>query len=309
MSSQHFADRLLTACAEKNSRLVVGLDPHVNLLPRHLIQTASRDKTKSEREQLAIAALLFNKEIIAAVADHAVAVKPQLALYEQWGAAGWQTYEQTVQIAKEHGLLIIADGKRNDIGSSAEGYAAGLLGSAVEGAREVSTEADAVTVNPYLGSDGIGPFVERWRRGKGVFALVRTSNASAGDIQELSVDGRPLYMEVARLVDSWGSDLIGESGYSALGAVVGAMHSDTLRVLRRSMPNTLFLLPGFGAQGAGALDVVAAFDDQGMGAVVNSSRGIIFAYRRSDDERNFAAWAHRAAIAAKESINRALLEN
>ncbi len=304
--SRHFADRLLDACADKNSRLVVGLDPHAGLLPKHLVENARKCCEGDLRVQMADAALRFNREIIAAVVDHAVAVKPQLALYEQWGAPGWRAYESTVQTALEHDLLVIADAKRNDIGSSAEGYAAGFLGPCSGDADGGPGEADAITVNPYLGSDGIEPFLQRWGRGKGVFALVRTSNSSATQIQDLNVDGRPLYIEVARLVDMWGRSCLGRTGYSALGAVVGATHPEAIRVLRESMPHTVFLLPGFGAQGARADDVAGAFDRQGMGAVVNSSRDILFAYRRSGDARGFAAAARQAASMAKESINRAL---
>ncbi len=255
---------------------------------------------------MARAALRFNQEIIAAVAEHAVAVKPQLALYEQWGTTGWQVYEATVQTALEHGLLVIADAKRNDIGSSAEGYAEAFLGPCSANAERRPGEADGITVNPYFGTDGVTPFLQRWERGKGVFALVRTSNPSACQIQELIVDGTPLYVHIGRLVEEWGASCRGSSEYSALGAVVGATQPEAIRILREIMPHAIFLLPGLGAQGASADDVVKAFDKRGMGAVVNSSRGILFAYKDSDDPRAFATAANRAALRVKQSINEAL---
>ena len=306
LTNGHFADRLLDACADKNSRLVVGLDPHAALLPEHLIENARQDDDCDPRSYMARAALRFNQEIIAAVAEHAVAVKPQLALYEQWGTAGWQVYEATVETALEHGLLVIADAKRNDIGSSAEGYAEAFLGSCSEDAERRAGETDAITVNPYFGTDGITPFLQRWKRGKGVFALVRTSNPSADQIQELSVNGAPLYTHIGRLVEEWGASYCGSSGYSALGAVVGATQPEAIRILRQIMPHSIFLLPGLGAQGASADDVVEAFDNRGMGAVVNSSRGILFAYKDAGDPRAFATAARQAALRVKQSINEAL---
>ena len=208
ITNGHFADRLLDACADKNSRLVVGLDPHAALLPEHLIENARQDDDCDPRSYMARAALRFNQEIIAAVAEHAVAVKPQLALYEQWGTAGWQVYEATVETALEHGLLVIADAKRNDIGSSAEGYAEAFLGSCSEDAERRAGETDAITVNPYFGTDGITPFLQRWKRGKGVFALVRTSNPSADQIQELSVNGAPAVYAYRSLGGRVGSILL-----------------------------------------------------------------------------------------------------
>lgn len=309
VSDRHFADRLVEACVAKESRLVVGLDPHPELLPPHLLEAVRAEPDHAGADQrriLASAAVRFNAAIIDAVADQVVAVKPQLALYEQWGEAGWQAYEATVQMAREQGLLVIADAKRNDIGSSAEGYARAFLGPMEGPSLCAQLEADAVTVNPYLGSDGVYPFLERWPRGKGVWALVRTSNPSAGEVQDLLVDGEPLYMAVARLVSNWGHEALGACGYSALGAVVGGTDPAAVHALRQAMPRTLFLVPGFGAQGASAKDVAAAFDQQGLGAVINSSRGVIFAYTTAGEARDFATAARQAAIAARGAINCAL---
>jgi orotidine-5'-phosphate decarboxylase len=306
----HFADHLLTACLEKNSRLVVGLDPHPQLLPPHIIEAQKKDTDATRRQIIAQAIIAFNKAVIEAVADYAVAVKPQLSLYEPWGPAGIAAYEATVEAAHQAGLLVIADAKRNDIGSSAEGYAAAFLGAATGvdtcDATAPSWEADAITINPYLGSDGVAPFLLRADRGKGVFALVRTSNPSAAQIQNLLVGETPVFMKVAELVHAWGAKILGESGYSALGAVVGATDPSAAKTLRRLMPHTIFLVPGFGAQGGSVADVAVAFDQDGLGAIVNSSRDILFAYRKHGDERAYASLARQAAQRTNASINAAL---
>lgn len=306
MNGKHFADKLIAACVEKNSRLVVGLDPHPAMLPPHLVEKHQAVGLEL-RQAMAAAISEFNAEIIAAVADIAVAVKPQLAFYEMWGAAGIGAYEAAVKAAQAAGLLVIADGKRNDIGSSAEGYACAYLGPVEQGAEtEPTGYADAVTINPYLGSDGIHPFLARWQTGKGAFALVRTSNPSAGEIQHLMVGDTPLYMQVAKLVCEWGAAALGDTGYSALGAVVGATDPKAARELRLAMPQTMFLVPGYGAQGGSAADVAAAFNPDKLGAVVNSSRDILFAYKRNGDCKAYACMAREAAKNARDGINHAL---
>lgn len=306
----HFADRLFAACLEKNSRLVVGLDPHPHLLPPHIIAAQKKDRRTSQRQIMAQAIAAFNLAVIPAIADYAVAVKPQLSLYEPWGPAGIAAYETTVEAAHQAGLIVIADAKRNDIGTSAEGYAAAFLGTGSAAGTEEALappwEADAVTINPYLGSDGVAPFLQRAARGKGVFALVRTSNPSAVQVQNLLVGETPVFIKVAELVHAWGAQTLGECGYSALGAVVGATDPSAAKTLRKVMPHAVFLVPGFGAQGGSAADVAVAFDKDGLGAIVNSSRDILFAYRTFGDEHAFAAAARQAAQEANARINAAL---
>lgn len=303
---RHFADRLLLACAHKETKLVVGLDPHFDLLPPHLVKQAQTAAgVDNPRMAAAAAILLFNKEIIEAVADQVAAVKPQLAFYEQWGPPGIQAYEETVKMAHQYELLVIADAKRNDIGSTAQAYAEAYLGTDDDAVRP--HEADAITINPYLGWDGIAPFLERSSMGKGAFALVRTSNPSAGDVQNAqNAAGEPLFVHVADLINEWGNSYRGNSGYSALGAVVGATYPQDIALLRKRMPNSLFLVPGFGAQGASATDVAAAFNADGQGAVVNTSRQVLFAYRQVNDPTNYAKHARNAAKQARLSLNAAL---
>ncbi|HHW08946.1 MAG TPA: orotidine-5'-phosphate decarboxylase [Firmicutes bacterium] len=353
----HFMDRLLEACRQKNSRLVVGLDPHIALLPQELLPGEGRtgeDRTGEDRtgegrpgegrtgaepnlsaEAASRAILEFNRRIIPAVADHAAAVKPQLAFYERWGWHGMQAYGETVKIAHQHGLLVIADAKRCDIGSTAEAYAAAYLGPAggekaadggvaedgaaamdsAAAADDVDMEADAITLQPYMGKDGIEPFLRRWTRGKGFFVLVRTSNPGAGDVQDLTVGEEKLYERVAALVEEWGSSSVSHaSGFSALGAVAGATYPRELARLRRLMPHTFFLVPGYGAQGGDAASVRHAFLPDGSGAVVNSSRQVIFAYREQkcggERWRKGEGWwadcARQAAERARLDINAVL---
>lgn len=243
----------------------------------------------------------FGCDVVEAVAPYAVAVKPQLAYFEPYGSYGLRAYETIVAAAREAGLLVVADGKRNDIGSTAEAYAAAFLGE------ESPLSADAVTVNAYLGDDGIEPFLAQAREhGKGIFVLVKTSNPSSGQFQDLEADGRPVYEHVAGAVERWNQP-IGESGYGQAGAVVGATYPEQLGQLRATMPHAVFLVPGFGAQGGTADDVVGAFDENGLGAVVNSARQVIFAYRdpawQGADHREAQATAARTA---RDQLNAAL---
>jgi len=285
-----FIDRLIEKIKEKKSHVCVGLDPHLNLLPHFLLnQFASKGE----------AITFFNKKIIDQVADIAVAVKPQMAFYEVIGAQGIIALQETISYARSKGLFVILDGKKNDIGSTARAYARAYL---------TATEqpADAMTVNPYLGFDGIEPFIEDPE--KGVFILLRTSNKSAGDIQDLKLeDGRPVYQAVGDLINKWGVSLKGITGYSNLGAVVGATYPEELHLLRKQLPDTFFLIPGYGAQGGGAKDIVGGFNDDGTGAIVNSARGIIFAFRQlSEPEEEFARLAGKAALKMRDEINRAI---
>lgn len=260
----HFGDRLTAAIREKRSCVVVGLDPRVSRLPRPL-----RDRATRSREDAARAVVEFNRGVLEAVAPYAVAVKPQAAFYEELGWQGFKALEETVAAARRMGLLVIADMKRGDIGSTAAAYARACLDT---------LDADAVTVNGYFGSDGVAPFLEHVARGKGVFVLVKTSNPSSVEVQDVRAGEQFVYERMADLVTQWSAGHIGREGYSAVGAVVGATFPAVIARLRAAMPHAILLLPGYGAQGATAGDCAGAFDANGLGAVVNSSRGIIFAY-------------------------------
>ncbi len=291
MPERNFADELTRRIRERRSQVVVGLDPRLERLPREITESA---------DSPADAVLAFNRAVIDAVAEHAVAVKPQIAFYEQLGCAGMHAYAKSVRHAQERDLLVIGDGKRNDIASTAAAYAAAHLGGpGDEAAAGGDFRADAVTINPYLGSDGVRPFLQAASAtGGGVFVLVKTSNASSAEVQDLEVGGCRVYERVAELVEQWGEPYRGESGYSLLGAVVGATFPRQLAALRARMPHTPFLVPGFGAQGGRVEDVAAAFDREGCGAVVNSSRGVIFAWQRPPYDEEFGEGRWREAVTA-----------
>lgn len=302
----HFADRLTHRISELNNPTVVGLDPRLNQIPEHILENAKK-KYGNTIEGAAEAILDFNRSIIDAVSDIVPAVKPQIAFYECYGHHGFRVYETTIQYAQKKGLLVIGDAKRNDIGSTAEAYANGHLGSVdVFGSPQKTINADCLTVTPYLGTDGIKPFTKVCEaEGKGIFVLVRTSNPSADEIQGQSVGDELMDERVATLVEGWGRELIGESGFSLVGAVVGATYPEEARTLRNIMPHQIFLVPGYGAQGADAEDVKAAFHKNGTGAIINSSRGIIFAYRKNGQSGEaFAEAARDAALAMKEDLSR-----
>ncbi len=289
-----FSDRVAAAVERKRSQLVVGLDPRVDLLPVELRGEAVRGRASA-----AAAIERFCKGIIDAVGPYAVAVKPQLAFFEALGADGWASLETVCRYASETGLLVIADAKRGDIGSTARAYAAAFL----EPRGSDPPLADALTVNPYLGGDSVDPFLAACRRhGAGVFFLVRTSNAGARDIQDAVLsDGTPLWRHVAGLVREWGEDLVGEHGISSAGAVVGATVPRAIGEARRAMPQAIILLPGVGAQGASPADVARAFTSGPSSALVNVSRSVIYAYRYRDgsDDWRAAAGAEAARLAAE----------
>jgi len=290
VSERHFADALLDACRRKRSQVVVGLDPRVDRLPAEL----RPDATCEGRAQCVES---FNRGVIDAVADIAAAVKLQIAFYEQLGCAGMAAYAATIRCARERGLIVIGDIKRGDIAGTASAYAAAHLG----GSAAISADfvVDAVTVNPYLGSDGVRPFVDAAAAtGRGLFVLVKTSNPSAVELQDLSCGGALLHEHVAALVEVWGAPHTGAGGYSPVGAVVGATFPDDLARLRALIPHTLLLVPGYGAQGGGIDDVLPAFDAAGEGAVVNSSRGIIFAWRHGPHAGRHGEGAWRDAVRA-----------
>lgn len=305
----NFADRLVAACRDKRSALVVGLDPRWGSLPPALQELAVK-ANGSTPQAAALAFHLFGRAIIDVVADVAVAVKPQFAFYEQYGPWGMHSLLQTVEYARSQGLLVIGDAKRGDIGSTAEAYAQAYLGGlCTESEPDFSLALDALTVNAYLGSDGVRPFLHAAAKsGSGIFVLVKTSNPSSGEVQDRLVDGDPVYSLLAKQVNAWGESLVGDSGYSSVGAVVGATYPAEAAALRQLMPRNIFLVPGYGAQGGTAADVVPAFNADGLGAVVNSSRGIIFAYQKSTEygADRYADAARAAAVAARDDINAAL---
>jgi orotidine-5'-phosphate decarboxylase len=295
-STEHFADRLCEAIERKGNAVVVGLDPRLESLPEDLLAVC-RETYGSTTRAVAEALWRFNRDMIDAVHDLVPVVKPQLAFYERYGLAGLQAYAQTVRYAQAAGLLVIADAKRNDIGPTAVGYAEAFLGPTQVFEQTVpgDFEADALTVNAFLGSDGITPFIDQAQQhGRGLFVLVKTSNASSGELQDVPVAGRPLYEHLGQLVETWGAASRGHCGYSAVGAVVGATYPEQARRLRALMPHTVFLVPGYGTQGATAADVVGCFDAHGYGAIVNASRSIIFAFRTPA----YAAMPYAAAARA-----------
>lgn len=245
---------------------MVGLDPRIEQLPGAL-----RTKGLCSSAAAAASVLEFNRRVIEAVAPYAVAVKPQAAFHEALGWRGFRALEETIKSAREAGLLVIADAKRGDIGPTAEAYATAILDR---------MDADAATVNPYFGEEGIAPFLSRAAAGKGIFVLVRTSNPSSAEIQDLATPGGRVCERVARMVARWGEPYLGECGYSAVGGVVGATFPNEVSHMRSLMPRTWLLLPGYGAQGATAQDCAGAFDAAGLGGVVNSSRAIIYAFAK-----------------------------
>jgi orotidine-5'-phosphate decarboxylase len=278
--SQHFADRLAAACRAKGNALCVGIDPRWDALPAE-IRACHSDGTLTA---MAAAYAHFSARLLDIVAPLVPVVKLQSAFFEACGAAGFLAQQQVLRWAREHGLIAILDNKRNDIASTAEAYAdAAFAGALVNGIRVPVWEADALTVNPYLGRDAVEPFLVSARKvGGGVFVLVRTSNPGAGLFQDLESRGNPLYQHVAEAVGAWAKENLGACGYSDVGAVVGATHPAELAMLRRLIPQTIFLVPGYGAQGGSAADVAAAFRDDGLGAIVNSSRGIIASFKPED---------------------------
>jgi orotidine-5'-phosphate decarboxylase len=274
--SNHFADRLLAACRAKGNALCVGLDPRWDLLPD---EVRSRHAVGS-LEAMAGAYEEFCLRVLDVVAPLVAVVKPQSAFFESCGPAGLAALQVILLRAREHGLITILDSKRNDIASTAEAYAdAAFAGTLCEGLRTPVWPADAMTINPYLGRDAVEPFLKSAREvDGGVFVLVRTSNKAAGQFQDLEAAGRPLYRHVAEAVAAWSAENLGSCGYGDVGAVVGATHPGELALIRQWIPNVVFLVPGYGAQGGSAADVAAAFRADGSGAIVNSSRGIIASF-------------------------------
>jgi orotidine-5'-phosphate decarboxylase len=292
----NFADRLAEAVARKGSTLCVGLDPRIELLPPELVTGL-----KPGRAGRARAYERFCEGLIEAVAEEAVAVKPQVAFFEALGGYGMTALERVCDAAAERGLLVIADAKRGDIRSTAEAYAEAWLAPR-DGGRPV---ADALTVNPYMGGDSVEPFLAACGQGAGLFVLARTSNPGAADLQEQPLlDGRPLWERTAELIAEWGAGLIGESGLSSVGAVVGATHPEAVERARELMPAQIRLLPGVGAQGGSAGDLAAAFRDHPAGGLVVAARSVIYAWRerRGDWQQSVRAAAAELRQAAPTAL-------
>lgn len=313
--------KLIDAIKTKNAPVVVGLDPNLSFVPQHLqdaaMETVSAEGlTDDERALKAASEAIwqFNKEIVDAVYDIVPAVKPQVAMYEQFGLPGLSVYDRTVKYCKEKGLIVIGDVKRGDIGSTSASYAKAHIGRIAVGGREIPVfDVDFATVNPYLGTDGVKPFVDVCNQcDRGIFVLVKTSNPSSGEFQDILTEGGvPMYELVGQKVREWGAESM-DGRYSNVGAVVGATWPEQGERLRKLMPNTFILAPGYGAQGASAKDLSAFFDEEGSGAIVNSSRGIIAAHTkdayREFGPGRFAEAARAASLDMIEDLRKAIAE-
>lgn len=305
-------DKLIEKIKATENPTVVGLDPRLSYVPKHIKEQCFEEFGKTPKA-VAEAFFLFNKELIDATFDLIPAVKPQVAMYEMLGAEGIDSYIRTIKYAREKDLVIIGDVKRGDIASTAEAYSDGHIGRIdVEGNKFEIYHEDFITLNPYLGWDSIEPYMANCKAyEKGMFVLVKTSNPNSGQLQDLDVGGKTLYQHVGALTNEWGKELMGKYGYSSVGAVVGATHPEQARKLREIMPNTFFLVPGYGAQGGTAEDLSVCFDNDGLGAIVNSSRGIIAAHQKKEykekySEKEFALAARHAVLDMKADLRRCI---
>ena len=296
-------NKLISNIRKTNAPIVVGLDPMLNYIPEHIQKKAFAEFGET-LEGAAEAIWQYNKGIVDATYDLIPAAKPQIAMYEQFGIPGLIAYKKTVDYCKSKDLVVIGDIKRGDIGSTSAAYAVGHLGQVQVGSRKYAGfDEDFATVNPYLGSDGVKPFMDICKEEKkGIFVLVKTSNPSSGEFQDRVIDGRPLYELVGEKVAQWGDELMGDE-YSYVGAVVGATYPEMGKVLRKIMPKTFILVPGYGAQGGKGADLVHFFNEDGLGAIVNSSRGIIAAYKQ-EKYKEFGAenYADASRAAVKDMI-------
>ena len=296
-------NKLISNIRKTNAPIVVGLDPMLNYIPEHIQKKAFAEFGET-LEGAAEAIWQYNKGIVDATYDLIPAVKPQIAMYEQFGIPGLIAYKKTVDYCKSKDLVVIGDIKRGDIGSTSAAYAVGHLGQVQVGSKKYAGfDEDFATVNPYLGSDGVKPFMDICKEvKKGIFVLVKTSNPSSGEFQDRVIDGRPLYELVGEKVAQWGDELMGDE-YSYVGAVVGATYPEMGKVLRKIMPKTFILVPGYGAQGGKGADLVHFFNEDGLGAIVNSSRGIIAAYKQ-EKYKEFGAenYADASRAAVKDMI-------
>lgn len=300
-------NKLVEQIQKKDAPVVVGLDPMLGYVPEHLTKKAFEEYGET-LEGAAEAIWQYNKGIVDAVYDLIPAVKPQVAMYEQFGIPGMIAFKKTVDYCKEKGFVVIGDIKRGDIGSTSTAYAVGHLGKVTVGSKQYyGFDEDFVTVNPYLGSDGVNPFIDVCKEEKkGIFVLVKTSNPSSGEFQDRLIDGRPLYEYVGEKVNEWGSQCMGDT-YSYVGCVVGATYPEMGKILRKIMPKAYILVPGYGAQGGKASDLAPYFNKDGLGAIVNSSRGIICAYKQDKYAKfgadHYAEASRQAVIDMIEDIN------
>lgn len=297
-------DRLINKIIEMKNPSVAGLDPRLEYVPEYITK-ASFEKYGVTLKAAAEAILTFNKALIDELYDVVPAIKPQAAYYEMYGWEGVRVLTETISYAKSKGMYVMTDGKRNDIGATMEAYAAAHLGTVAVGDQIFEPfGADALTVNGYLGTDGIAPLLKICtERDKGIFVLAKTSNPSSGELQDKCIDDTPVYAAMGDMCEKWGENTIGEYGYSAVGAVVGATYPEQLSELRKRLPHTMFLVPGYGAQGGGAEGLRGAFDKNGLGAIVNSSRAIMCAYKKEGcNDADFAKAARREALRMREDI-------
>ena len=301
-------DKLVENIRKTKAPVVVGLDPMLSYIPSRIIDKAIREQGET-CEAAGAAIWEYNKGIIDVTYDLIPAVKPQIAMYEQFGLPGMEAFKKTVDYCKEKGLVVIGDVKRGDIGSTSAAYATVHLGKVQIGSKRVAGfDEDFITVNPYLGTDGVKPFVDVCKEeNKGIFVLVKTSNPSSGEFQDKKIEVRALYEVVGEYVDKWGAEVIGNCGYSQVGAVVGATYPEMGKVLRELMPKSYILVPGYGAQGGTSDALRPYFNSDGLGAIVNSSRGIICAYKQEKyaafGEENYADASRQAVLDMIEDIN------
>lgn len=303
-------DKLIQKIKETNNPTVIGLDPRYDMIPEVV-----RDKYTKDIEGISKAILEYNKELIDNIYDIIPAIKPQLAFYEMFGIEGIKAFKETCKYAKEKGMIVIADAKRGDIGSTAKGYSNAYLGKTKIGENEISVfdNIDFLTINPYLGVDSIEPFIEDCKKyDKGIFVLVKTSNPSSGELQDLKLEnGKKVYEHVASLVEKWGEDIRGDYKYSSVAAVVGATYPEQLKEIREKAPHTYFLIPGYGAQGGKAEDIALGFDTNGLGGIVNASRSLMCAYK-SDlwkekfEQKDYGKATRAEAIRMREELNQAI---
>ena len=303
-------DNLIKKIKETGNPTVMGLDPRYDMIPEVV-----RKKYSNDLEGISKAILEYNKELIDNTYDIVPAIKPQLAFYEMFGIEGMKTFKETCRYAKEKGMIVIADAKRGDIGSTAKGYSNAYLGQTTLGEEKISVfdNIDFLTVNPYMGSDSIKPFVEECVAfDKGIFVLVKTSNPSSGELQDLRLEnGETVYEHVANLVEEWGKELRGKDGYSSVAAVVGATYPEQLKEIREKAPHTYFLIPGYGAQGGKAEDIALGFDNNGLGGIVNASRSLMCAYKADKwknqyREEEYGKATRAEALEMKEVLNKVI---
>ena len=306
---ENIMDKLIDKIKEKNSPIVMGIDPRYEMLPNVV-----KSKYPKDLAGFAKASVEFFKNLIDETYDIIPAIKPQLAYFEMMGPSGLNAFQEIVDYAKEKGLIVIADAKRGDIGTTSQGYSNTFLGkTSLDDYQESIYSTDFVTVNPYMGTDCVKPFVDDSEKyNKGIFVLVKTSNKSSGELQDLELqNGEKVYEHVAKLVEEWGKNLIGKNGYSSIAAVVGATYPEQLKNLRKIAPHTFFLIPGYGAQGGKAEDIALGFDQNGIGGIINASRSLMQAYKSEKwkdkfSEEQYAKATRAEALRMKEELNQAI---